>query len=142
MPDWHRADTNTLRKAILDIDGLMPLILADPDKAADLLLAAVLQRHGSGDWGGLQINIGIVNSLDRRAPLPENGPLMAFLITAPEQALDVILKMVDHATQGWRQSELAQYSSDPVGETFEIILDGTPVALGGNSDVMHWHRGD
>lgn len=136
---FDRHDRNRLRTAILDGDALVPLIGADPQRAADLLRAAVLdplarsRRSLLDDEGSLQIT----DAPRWMGHLPERGPFLVFLSLAPETALELIIEIVEQATERW--GELAEPEERET--RFEVLLKGEPVELVGDAGVMHWHRG-
>src|SRR5207249_4031939 len=66
-------------------------------------------------------------------------PFLGFLNAAPEQALECTLAIVDHATARWQSGRNTVGESDAA---FEVVLDGRPVKLCGDAEVMHWHRGE
>ena len=138
---WRRVDTTLLRRAVLDATALIPLIQSDPERAAEVVLAAMLEKPRA-DRHGLDMNIGIVERVGITRALPESGPMLAFLMHAPDTAVRTILQIIDHATRGWERSDWTGVADDGITTSFEIILDGEPVALTGNGNVMHWYRGD
>ena len=141
MADWRGADVSRLRRAILGPTSLIPLMQSDPERAAQLVLAATLREPGGGGWDLFDRGIGIVDQIYLGSPLPERSPMLAFLMHAPDVALRTIMRIVNHATGGWKQSDWVEVSDDPV-PAFEILLDGERVTLAGNANVMHWNRGD
>lgn len=138
---WSRVNTSLLRRAVLDATALIPLIQADADRAAEVVLAAVLEEPRP-DRYGLGMNIGIAERVGTTRALPESGPMLGFLTHAPDVAVRTILQIVDHATRGWETSNWTSITDDGITTPFEIMLDGEPVALTGNGNVMHWYRGD
>src|SRR4029079_13852127 len=93
--------------------------------------------HTRLDWFG-GISLQITDAPHWFAPLPERGPFLGFLTFAPEEGLAAILDLVEHATERWQRS-LQDQAADA---GFEVLIDGEPVELVGDFDVMHWHRGD
>ena len=145
---WSRVDRQTLRAAILEGDAVVPLIGANAPLAAELVRRAAIDPEARGRaWMLGDPGLGITDAPHWSAPLPERGPFLALLINAPDVGVECILALVDHATQCW-----ADIAAPPLGgspsmqrhdaDAFEVLIDGEPVALTGNSDVMHWHRGD
>lgn len=134
----------SLRAAALDPGALIPLIDADPDTAAELLVAAIIKTPGRNDYGlgGMASALGVVDPLDTRATIPENGPFDAFFVRAPEAAMSALLRIVDHATAGWAASDWTEHDDLRADLAFEVLIDGAPVALTGNGTVMLWHHGD
>src|SRR5438034_8378398 len=142
MTAWRGADRESLRRALLSPTALAPMIIGHPEAAAELVLAALLREPSDHDPFSLRPDLGISDRISRQAPLPENGPMLAFFTHAPDIATPSLLKIVEHATAAWAQSEMATVDDENIGAAFEILLDGEWVTLTGNGNVMHWHRGD
>ncbi|MGO9790236.1 MAG: hypothetical protein ACLP8S_12290 [Solirubrobacteraceae bacterium] len=139
-PRSHHVDIEQVRTAVLEGDALVPLIKADPQRAGQLLLWAVIEppRRSMSllDYEGL----GITNAPHWFSPVPERGPFLAFLTIAPKEAVAVIVRMVTHATD-CRERYPPRYAEQP-NDGVEMILDGEPVDLLGAQDMLQWHRGD
>ena len=142
MTSWRGADRESLRKMVMSPTALVPMILRHPQPAAELVLAALLREPAVQGHIGLEPDFGITSRIDAQPPLPENGPMIGFFTHAAEVATPTLLKIVDHATAAWAESEMATVEDEDIGSVFEILLDGEWVTLTGNSNVMHWHRGD
>lgn len=142
MSGWRGAEISTLRRAVVGPTALVPLMQTHPERAAELILAAMLREPPSRDWMGLRADFGIVDRIGRDGPLPEGGPMLAFFMHAPKVALATLMRIVDHATAGWAKSEMADVDDEHISAPFEILVDGEWVTLTGNGNVMHWHRGD
>ncbi len=144
MSRWRerfgRNDRDRLRAAILDGDALVPLIRCDPQRAAGLLRAAVLdplarsRRSLVDDEGSLHIT----DAPRWLGSVPERGPFLIFLSMAPEIALELIIDIVEQATERWAQ--LAEPEEREA--SCEVLIEGEPVELVGDAAVMHWHRGE
>ena len=142
MTGWRGAEISTLRRAVASPTALVPLMQTHPERAAELILAAMLREPRSRDWTGLRPDFGIVDRIGRDSPLPERGPMLAFFMHAPKVALATLMRVVDHATDGWAKSEMADVDDEHVSAPFEVLVDEEWVTLTGNGNVMHWHRGD
>jgi hypothetical protein len=136
---FRRHDRDRLRAAILDGDALVPLIGSDPQRAGELMRAAVIDplarsRRSLIDEEG---SLHITDAPRWLGPVPERGPFLLFLSLAPQVALDLIIEIVEQATEQW-----AHVTEPEEREaTFEVLVEGTPVELLGDAEVMHWHRG-
>lgn len=139
---WRRMDSDALRKALMASTPLVPMMQRHPQAAAELVVVGLLREPGEHRYLGLEPGFGIATRITRQAPLPENGPLLALFTHAPEVAVPTLLKIADHATAAWADTELADVDDLDLGAAFEILLDGEWHTLQGNSNVMHWHRGD
>lgn len=142
MSGRRPVDASTLRRAVGGPTALVPLMQTHPERASELILAAVLREPRGQDWIGLRPDIGIVDRIARESALPEGGPMLAFFMHAPDAALATLMHIVDHATAGWATSDMVAVEDEPIGAPFDILLDGEQVTLAGNANVMHWHRGD
>lgn len=118
------------------------MILRHPQAAAELVLAAMLRQPADEAFIGLGPDFGISDRFSGHAPLPEGGPMMAFFVHAAEVATPTLLKIVEHGTGAWIDSEMATVDDQNIDAVFEVLLDGEWVELIGNGNVMHWHRGD
>jgi hypothetical protein len=145
---WRRA--SELRKALLEPDVLIPLIETDPQRAQRVLVAGSITppRPGHGWLFDLRDRLGITDEPHWLGPVPEHGPFRAFLQLAPNEALEAIIKLAEHATGHWREPAIGDGDADEglseneADEGFEIYRGGEWVRLVGDSDVMHWHRGN
>jgi len=100
------------------------------------LLGRLALYRGHGDWlRGPSLEI--TDAPRWFAPLPERGPFLAFLNFAPEEGLIATLELVEHATSCWQRAQ-----DDTADSGYEVLLDGEAVALAGDANVTHWHRGD
>jgi hypothetical protein len=139
-PRRNRSDGERLRAAVLEGDGLIPLIKADPQRAGRLLLlAAVEDVEPSMDWLTRE-QLGITDAPHWFSPIPERGPFLAFLAMAPKEAIAVTVRMVQHASTRWTQHPRRLREKADAG--VEIMLDGQPTQLLGTEEMLEWHRGD
>lgn len=139
---WRRMDSDTLRKALMAPASLVPMMLRHPRAAADLVLVGLLREPSEPRFLGLEPDFGIATRITRQAPLPESGPLLALFTHAPDVAVPTLLKIVDHATAAWADTDMADVDDLDLGAAFELLVDREWHTLHGNSNVMHWHRGD
>lgn len=141
MSRRRTAEARTLGQAIRGPTALVPLMQTHPERAAELILAALLREPGGQYLTGLRPDLGIVDDIARGRSLPEGGPLLAFFVHAPDVALTTLMRLVDHATAAWSTSEAARIQDEAIDPPFEILLNEEEVVLVGDFDVMHWHRG-
>jgi hypothetical protein len=136
---FNRVDRTALRRAVLEGDALVPLIRSHPSHARVLLVQAVIEREvrARADWFGGP-SLEITDAPHWLAPLPERGPFLGFLNLAPDEGLTAILEVLEHATTCWQRP----HEDYPADSGFDVLLEGEPVMLVGDAEVMHWHRGD
>lgn len=142
MTPWRAVDVEGLRGAAMAPDGLIPLAQADPEAARRVALAAFTERVRRRHWDPLDFGLGIARDHDHHQALPENGPMLGFLINAPEAGVRTVLELVDTATSNWEGSELREVADHHLDRPFAVLLEGEALSLIGNENVMHWHRGD
>ncbi len=143
MSEWSGLGAAGLRQAILSPTTLVPMIRRSPEKAAELVLTALLVEPRVDD--GLMMpgaEFGITDDLRSSDALPEGGPLLALFNHAPTVAVHTLLQIVEHATDAWRKSSWADFEDHSIGAAFEIVVDGKSVQLAGNANVVRWYRGD
>jgi hypothetical protein len=129
-----------LREALLDNAALVPLMQANPELAHRVLLKGMLTppRRRDSSLFDRRETLGITDEPHWLGPVPERGPLRAFLNIAPLDALATVVEATEHATERWRVH--ADHQGD--GEAFEIYRGGGWARLVGDAEVMHWHRGN
>ena len=144
----RRRGQRGLRASLLDVDTVMPMLPASPEMARDLVLRAAIEsdRHHRDHFRHrLRDDFGIASDPRSSVAIPESGPFRAMLINAEPQGVDVVLALVEHATTNWRRTRNAPMSSgqEPTQEspTFEVLIDGAPVALVGDDTVLAWSHG-
>jgi hypothetical protein len=137
-------DPELLRRSVFVGDTLVPLATADAHAAADLALRSALtlgSRHSKDAWMDPTRQLEIVDSYDLIA-LPETGPFYHLLELAPEHGVNAVVNIVEHATARWTEGGGVHRDRDTLdGRAFEMLHNGAWVALDGDVDVMHWHRG-
>jgi hypothetical protein len=145
---WGRVDRQGLRAAILEGDAVLPLIHADASVAAQLVSRAAIDPEARGRFSVLDdAGLGITDAPRWFVPAPERGPFLAVLLNAPDEGVECVLGLVEHATERWAEAaaqgsdEMHPFTSSAPQDPFEAVIEGEPVPLVGDADVMHWCRG-
>jgi len=140
-PPWpdgpKRRIYEPFQKVCLDADSLGPLIKFNPSVAREVLLANLIEEPRSYDSGIRFRDIdGIEQNYDWYPPLYFRGPLLNFLKIYPDEGLEVIIRLVNFATERWASRWRRAHRPPEVAIS---IFDGERKWLG-EGDVYFWYR--
>jgi hypothetical protein len=126
------------REYCLKSAGLVPLMRTNPETAAEVILAVIIDGKPEEEYGGnsrLDLDLGLEFDHDSYPTIYWKGPFLHFLTISPRHALDTLLRLVDFCTERWRH-ELRV----PVGKgILELpMADGTLKTYSGNNIVLNW----
>ncbi|HEV2990192.1 MAG TPA: hypothetical protein VG759_17240 [Candidatus Angelobacter sp.] len=140
-----REVSDGFRSAVLDTPGLTGLIATRPEVAKEVLLAACIDEPKATDfYHGSPLpfdGLGLAHWQNGYPAMYWKGPFWKFLQDAPEQGLDAITRLVNHAT-----TRSLERHGGPVTEeerrtyALEFQFDGKSVYWTGNGNVYGWHR--
>jgi hypothetical protein len=128
----------SFRETCLDGDALHPMIVAALELAADLLFSVLEPRPPVGGWGLPGDELGIGRLAGWFVPLYTRGPFLAFLRTAPTEAVQFTVRLIEAATDRWVEA----HGDDGNIELTVTLANQTTVQVRGNEQTMHWYRGD
>jgi hypothetical protein len=150
----------SFRRVCLTPYALLPLFLADPAAAKEVLLATcILPPHERDPYGGPDLleDLETWRWHDGMPPLYFRGPFLSFPQLAPEEGLDVILRLVNFATARWEEWRLRRLeapgdagdagaadsdpSRDVSGRSVSILLPSGSKRWRGDARVYGWYRG-
>ncbi len=134
----------SVRAAILDSGGLLPVARVRPSVARELLLAVCIdepQSEKSADLLGM--DFGTAHWQGGYPAMYFRGPFLRFLEADPREAIETIARLVNHATTRWAEQFLsgAPHNLDPDCYSIELHLHGTTRRWNGNFRVFGWYRG-
>ncbi|WP_421871917.1 hypothetical protein [Nitratireductor rhodophyticola] len=143
LPPWPlgasgRVDMD-FRTACMKENGLQPLMRAQPDVAAEVLLALIIEDqperdHGSGRY---EVNLGLDSPRDAYPTAFWKSPFFSFLQIAPDAALDALIALVNFCTERW----FAEVTQGRGGRTLGLALrfeDGSEKTFPGWWQVFGW----
>lgn len=128
------------RKVCLDNDALHPIIDNDPELATEIILAQLIKEPRSREFFG---SSDFLNSYEIAyeykwfPPMYFRGPFLYFLRKQPDVAINLIIELVNFATDRWR---------DRLGENkifdlqLSIKIEGNEIVLSGNEQIFYWYR--
>ncbi|MDO8140514.1 MAG: hypothetical protein Q6358_03365 [Candidatus Brocadiales bacterium] len=122
-----------------DTDALYPLILSHPEKAREIILALLIEhptprdRHDSR----LEKYTGMTSVHRWFPPFYTRGPFYFFLNTHPEKGLDLIISLINFATERWAGQWTNEGKESPY---IEIEFSWGKKRYTGDAHVYYWHR--
>lgn len=136
------------RDVCLDSDALHPLIQHVPRLAADVLVALLAPTPPRRDSLDLFGELGMDRLTDWSMPLYTRGPFLIFLRTAPDEALDTALRVINAATERWA-ADRERWPLDEPDESIarrsqsgvELVIGDEVLSRSGDGQVMFWYRG-
>lgn len=122
-----------------DIDALYPIIESFPDKAREIILALLIEHPHSRDrndltrdrYTGLTYEHGWFPSFCTR------GPFYFFLNTHPDKGLEMIIALINFATERWAD-QWSNEKEEPPHIDIEYPWDKKQYL--GDAYVYYWHR--
>lgn len=142
------------RKACLDREAILPLVVNRPQVALEVLLAVVIEppgsRHGS-EADGLRDSVGLHDEMSGPPPMYDAGPFLTLFRTdgeTPVFALRLLCRVVNFATERWREHHgrrVERYGRDVFDGPDWLTISG-PDGVGtvewpGDRHVLRWHEG-
>ena len=122
-----------------DSDALYPLIFSHPEKAREIILALLIEHPTPRDRydSRLEKHIGMAYVGTWFPPFYTRGPFYFFLNTHPQQGLDLIISLINFATERWAEPWTNEGKQPPY---VEIELSRGKKALIGYPYTYYWHR--
>ena len=153
-PPWpdgptDRVDTAFQKVCWRNAAAFTALVSARPEVARDVLLSVCIEPPGFEDPHGIDSHMfdryGTESSHDGSPPMFFQGPYLQFLRTAPNEALEFILRLVNFATERWADSQKSiakQYGKqlDEAELRFEVVIADAPTTWLGDERVFSWYR--
>ena len=141
---------DSFRRVALTPHSVIPLLRHRPQVAAEVLLAVCIEDPHEGNPFG---DSDILDYLETWSwdhatpPMYFRGPFLNALIVAPEIAIDVVIRLVNFATERWAESDQrweARYrekeGDDEKIRHAEVTIEGTPQRWLGDLRVYGWNR--
>ncbi len=121
--------------------GWIPLCKHLPDLAVEIIEGILCEKAESDPFGGLHHifhNLGISYMQRDMPPVPHKGPFKTFLQVHPEQGLELVQRVVNHATKIWILREEHESNRKPLPQILK--LETGNVEVWGDALVYQWFR--
>lgn len=132
--------------AVLDTDALIPLTIANPEVAKEVLLAVCIEEPQEEDPYNrspfLMDRLGLQDWHHGYPAMYWKGPFLRFLQGNAREALDAVLRLVSYAADRWLEERGGGALQDEQLKRFglEFEFRGKPVVWVGDANVYGWHR--
>jgi len=130
------------REAVMKGDALLPLMKLRPAVAAEMILAMCIEEPQSEYDSNQSMRLGEAGFSWWRDPMPPmyfTGPFLLFLRASPRAAIEMIVRLVDFATDRWLDGYQRLYQTQHV-HGYVLILDGQNKVFIGDGNVFNWNR--
>ncbi|MCY1203255.1 hypothetical protein D9M72_147560 [compost metagenome] len=143
LPPWplgasDRVDMD-FRTACIKENGIQPLMRAQPELAAEVLLALIIDDQPEQEYGSarLDLNLGLEYAQDAYPTAFWKSPFFSFFQQAPETALTSLIALVNFCTERWVAEVTKGRTSAPPGVTLQFT-DGSEKVFLGWWQVFNW----
>ncbi len=149
LPDGPAAQVDRgFQRTVLGGPSITALAMARPTIAREVLIASALRPpHRARFWDDDDpLHHYGIESVDRAdPPFYSRGPWSALLQVDPALAVDVIVKLVNHATDSWamagrRFQVREEHETEPPPPQVHVFVDGHDRTWVGDSRVFGWYR--
>lgn len=147
LPPWplgaSRRIDHDFRRVCVRGGGLTGLMRSRPELAAEALLALIVedQPRERSYTSGLMERWGLeYEADDNPLPPPLRSPFYAFLLIAPDVAIEAAIRLIDFCMERWTDEKHRFEQGIP--EAVTIDFDGEPRAYLGDFQVLQWSRGE
>ncbi len=143
LPPWPLGASNRVdmdfRNACIKENGIQSLMRSQPELAAEVLLALIIDDQPERDYGSgrSELDLGLDYAQDAYPTAFWKSPFFPFLQLAPETALKALIALVNFCTERW----VAQVVKGRIGEIPGVTLqfaDGSAKFFSGGSQVFGW----
>lgn len=143
LPPWplgaqRKIDSDFQRSCLKD-NGLLPLMRACPEVAAEVLLALIIEDQPEREYGSNrhEIELGLDYARDGYPTAFWKSPFFSFLSIAPVEALKALITLVNFCTERWI-AEVMERSETPVPGLKLQTEDGEEKFFDGWWQVFGW----
>lgn len=143
LPPWPLGATRRVdmdfHTACLNENGIVPLMRALPDVAAEVLLALVIEDQPEREYGSsrLEVELGLDYARDGYPTVFWKSPFFPFLQIAPDVALKALIALVNFCTARWA-AEVMKGQDGPAPHIILQLTEGEAKAFTGWWQVFDW----
>lgn len=143
LPPWPLGASEKVdmdfRTACIKKNGIQSLMRMQPELAAEVLLALIIEDQPEREYGSgrFEVDLGLVYSQDAYPTAFWKSPFFPFLQVAPETALTSLIALVNFCTERW----VTEFMKGRTGKAPEVTLqfaDGSEKTFPGWWQVFGW----
>lgn len=143
LPPWplganDRVDMD-FRTACIKENGIQSLMRAQPELAAEVLLALIIEDRPEREYGSerFEVNLGLEYPRDAYPTAFWKSPFSPFFQLAPETALTSLIALVNFCTERWGAEVMKGRTGEAPGVTLQFA-DGSEKTFPGWRQVFGW----
>lgn len=143
LPPWPLGANNKVdrdfRVACIKENGIRALMHAQPELAAEVLLALIIEDRPEREYGPdrLEVDVGLEYPEDAYPTAFWKSPFFTFFQLAPEAALSSLIALVNFCTERWVANVMKGRAGDAPGVTLQFA-DGSDKTFLGWWQVFGW----
>jgi len=142
LPPWplgpkDRVEHN-FRECVTESAALVILMRGQPQVAAELLLAAIIEDDPEEEYDRSPVveNIGIAYDDHAHPTAPWKSPFLHFFWINPDVALDTLIQLVEFCTERWEDTW--RHDDEQEAPSISIVVDGQTKRFLGNYSLFDW----
>lgn len=127
------------RTACIKENGIQSLMRAQPELAAEVLLALIIEDEPEREYGSarFEMDLGLEYTQDAYPTAFWKSPFFLFLHLAPETALTSLIALVNFCTERWGAEVMKGRAGEAPGVTLQFA-DGSEKTFPGRWQVFGW----
>ncbi|EGD04944.1 hypothetical protein B1M_08862 [Burkholderia sp. TJI49] len=143
LPPWPLGASEKVdmdfRSACIKENGIQSLMRAQPELAAEVLLALIIEDQPERDYGAerFEVNLGLEYPRDAYPTAFWKSPFFPFLQLAPKTALTALIALVNFCTERWVAETMKGRTGEAPGVTLQFA-DGSEKIFPGWWQVFDW----
>lgn len=143
LPPWPLGANDKVdidfRTACIKENGIQPLMSAQPELAAEVLLALIIEDQPERENGSTRIDmdLGLEYAQDAYPTAFWKSPFFPFFQVAPETALTSLIALVNFCTERWVDQVMKGRTGEAPGVTLQLA-DGSEKTFLGLWQVFGW----
>jgi len=147
LPPWPLGASDKVdmdfRTACIKESGIQLLMRAQPELAAEVLLALIIEDQPEQEYGSsrFEMNLGLEYTHDAYPTAFWKSPFFPFFQLAPETALASLISLVNFCTERWAAEVMKGRTGEVPGVTLQFA-DGSDKTFAGWWQVFGWPQSD
>jgi hypothetical protein len=143
LPPWPLGARDKVdrdfRTACIKENGIRYLMQAQPELAAEILLALIIENQPEREYSSdrFKMDLGLEYPEDAYPTAFWKSPFFPFLQLAPEMALSSLIALVDFCTERWVAEVMKSHTGETPGVTLQFA-DGSVKTFHGWWQVFDW----
>lgn len=143
VPPWplgarHKIDMD-FRSACIKENGIQSLMRAQPELAAEVLLALIIENQPVREYGTgrFEMDLGLEYPQDAYPTVFWKSPFFSFFQLAPETSLTSLIRLVNFCTERWVSGAMKGDGGEPPSVTLQFV-DGSEKTFPGWWQIFRW----